>query len=153
MGSGFLKNSVDLDSVFEQRSTAAIANVGHQVAGTDLAQRYEKLASGTAAAATGFKSNNNDLNTLFAAKGTVGSGGGISTGLRMVLLLVYVGRMVLQIMVGVDTLAHATEVPQQRLVLDLITNYIVGLGLLVLVLEAFGQLMIMAPVTDFGTTR
>lgn len=74
MATGFKKNGVDLDDLFEPRTTTAIANTGYKIAGVDLAQRYEKVASGSAIAATGFKLNGADLNTLFAGKGTVNLG-------------------------------------------------------------------------------
>jgi hypothetical protein len=74
MTTGFQVNGVDLDTIFEPRTTTAIANTGHNVAGVDLAQRFEKLASGSAASATGFKVNVADLSTLFAKKGSVSAG-------------------------------------------------------------------------------
>lgn len=71
MASGLLKNGVDLDNLFEARSSTAIANTGILVGGVDIANRYEKLASGSAIAAVGFKVSGADLNTLFAGIGTV----------------------------------------------------------------------------------
>ena len=73
MASGLLKNGVDLDTLFAARTSTAIANTGISVGGVDIANRYEKLSSGSAIAAVGFKVGGADLNTLFAGFGTVSS--------------------------------------------------------------------------------
>jgi hypothetical protein len=59
-----------LDALFEPRTSAAIANTGFLYGGTDLAQRFETIASGSAAAATGLLVGGADLNTKFCALGT-----------------------------------------------------------------------------------
>ena len=56
----------DLDALFKARTSAARPNVGFQVAGVDLASRYEPRGSTTAIAATGFvQSGQGDLAGLF----------------------------------------------------------------------------------------
>ena len=66
MPSGFVSNGTDLDSLFKARSGAARANVGFQVGGTDLAQRYEQSVGGDQIASnTGFVSGGSDLKLLF----------------------------------------------------------------------------------------
>lgn len=72
MASGYSVSGTDLDDLFEFRSTAKIADVGYAVNGVDISNRYEKLASGSSTTPTGYKTNGNDLNTLFAGIGTVG---------------------------------------------------------------------------------
>ena len=91
MVSNILANGTDLDSIFETRTGTKIADVNIQVAGTDISNRYEDIASGSAASATNILTGGNDLNTKFAAIGTVGgsweplatntatSSGGVST--------------------------------------------------------------------------
>lgn len=44
MPSGFKYNGTDLDAIFKTRSTTATADTGFLVNGTDLADRYEKIA-------------------------------------------------------------------------------------------------------------
>jgi len=80
-GSGYLISSgTDLDNVFENRtyggnSTTATGTGLLTFSGADLSARYYPLsAGGTAAPATGFlNSSGADINTLYAAKGTVTS--------------------------------------------------------------------------------
>jgi len=74
MGSGFTVDGVDLDSILNTRVNGVIGNTGFLAGGSDIANRYEKLASGSAPALTGFKVNGSDLNSLFAAAGTVNTG-------------------------------------------------------------------------------
>ena len=74
MATGIQANGTDLDSVFEARTTTKIADVNiDSNGGVDLSNRFEDIASGSAAAATGIQSGGADLNTLFAGIGTVGS--------------------------------------------------------------------------------
>lgn len=73
MASGFVAaNGEDLDSVFAlfQSDWPQAALTDYDTADTDLNARYAALASGTAAAATGFVAPNGDLNTYFAAAGS-----------------------------------------------------------------------------------
>ena len=64
----------DLNTIFEGRTTAAIANTGIKSGGVDIATLFEKLASGTErTAATGIKKAGVDIKTLFAEIGTVSS--------------------------------------------------------------------------------
>lgn len=72
MVSNIFANGTDLDSIFETRTTAKIADVNIQVAGTDISNRYENITSGSAASTTNILTGGNDLNTKFAAIGTVG---------------------------------------------------------------------------------
>lgn len=74
MPSNIKVSSTDLDDLFEARTTAKIADVGYKVAGVDISNRYEKLASGSATTTTNYKTAGADLNTLFAGLGTVGGG-------------------------------------------------------------------------------
>lgn len=67
MTSGIEATGIDLDSIYLTRVHTAIANVGIEVNGTDIAQRYEGLAYGTQGADIGILSNNADLSTLFAS--------------------------------------------------------------------------------------
>lgn len=61
----------DLDSLFMKRASTARANVGYQVGGIDIADRYEKIGGTTPIAATGFKSGGTDLASLFAGVNAV----------------------------------------------------------------------------------
>lgn len=70
---GIKKGAADLNTIFEGRTTTAVANTGIKSGATDLAQIFESIASGSAAAATGIKKGASDLNTLFAALGSVSS--------------------------------------------------------------------------------
>jgi len=73
MATGIQANGTDLDSIFEPRTTTKIADVNiDSNGGVDLSNRFEDIASGSAAAATGIQSGGADLNTLFAGIGTVG---------------------------------------------------------------------------------
>lgn len=72
MTTGLTKSGVDLDAILHARSTTKIADVNIQSnGGVDISNRFETLASGTAPAVTGFQKAGADLNTLFAAIGTV----------------------------------------------------------------------------------
>ena len=74
MVTGIQANGTDLDSVFEARTTTKIADVNIDSNGSvDLSNRFEDIASGSAAAATGIQSGGADLDTKFAGIGTVGS--------------------------------------------------------------------------------
>jgi hypothetical protein len=55
----------DLDALFMARVNAARAAVGFQIAGSDIANRYEAIGAGTPIAATGFRSGGTDLASLF----------------------------------------------------------------------------------------
>lgn len=66
MASGYvIAGRGDLDALFMARVNAARANVGYQVGGVDIANRYEAIGSGTPIAATGFQSGGVDLASLF----------------------------------------------------------------------------------------
>lgn len=91
MASGYVVSGRgDLDGLFKARTSTAIANTGYQVAGVDLAQRYEPRAGSTAIANTGYKSASADLASLFKDFGatsslvtltvTMGDGGGTRPG-------------------------------------------------------------------------
>jgi hypothetical protein len=51
--SGYFSGGTDLDALFMARVNAARAAVGYQVAGVDLAQRFEPIGGGTPRAAVG----------------------------------------------------------------------------------------------------
>lgn len=72
MTSGIASKGVDLDSIFDpyQSGTTKARAAGIGVAGSDISNRYAALTYGSAAAATGIKSESADLNTLYAKKGT-----------------------------------------------------------------------------------
>ena len=55
----------DLDALFMARVNTKRADVGYTIAGVDISNRYEPIASGTPIAATGFKSGGTDLANLF----------------------------------------------------------------------------------------
>jgi hypothetical protein len=55
----------DLDALFQARANAARANVGYQVAGVDIANRFEQIGGGTPIAALGLQSAGVDLASLF----------------------------------------------------------------------------------------
>lgn len=66
MASGFtVSGRGDLDALFLARVNAKRADVGFQVAGVDISNRYEPIGAGTPIAATGFKSGGTDLASLF----------------------------------------------------------------------------------------
>jgi hypothetical protein len=69
MATGYVAGAGDLDVLFMARVNAARANVGYQVAGVDLAQRFEQIGGGTPRAAVGFQSGGTDLASLFRAIG------------------------------------------------------------------------------------
>jgi hypothetical protein len=72
MPSNFLRNGVDLDSVFEPYlSGTKKPATGFTAAGVDLSDKYAPIELGAAAAATNFLAGGADLNTKFAAIGTV----------------------------------------------------------------------------------
>lgn len=75
MTSGIASKNVDLDSIFDPwlsgTSKARATGIAKGAApGTDLNALYAPLIYGSSAAATGIQSQEADLNTLFAAKGT-----------------------------------------------------------------------------------
>lgn len=72
MTSGIASKGVDLDSIFDlyQAGTTKARPAGLNVAGSDTSNRYANIIYGSAAAATGIQSENADINTLYAAKGT-----------------------------------------------------------------------------------
>jgi hypothetical protein len=74
MVTGIKANDIDLDSIFEPRTTPKIADTNiHSNGDVDIANRFEDKASWTPAAdATNIHKGDADLNTLFAAIGTVG---------------------------------------------------------------------------------
>jgi hypothetical protein len=60
------------DTIFAARATAAIANTGFRVGGSDIATLYERLSSGDPIeGTTGFTINGVDLAAKFAALGTL----------------------------------------------------------------------------------
>jgi hypothetical protein len=74
MASGYrIASGVDFDDVFEPRKSAPSGAVGlRDLAGSDLSNRYEPIASGTQAPATGFRvSSGADVCVVWAAKGSV----------------------------------------------------------------------------------
>ena len=72
MVTGVKAAGVDLDSIFEPRTTTKIANVGIKSnGGVDLSNRFENIASGSGPSATGIKKSGTDLNALFAELGSV----------------------------------------------------------------------------------
>lgn len=71
MASGYTSGGVDLDALFAARVGTARANVGLQVAGVDLAQRYEAIGAAAASAACGYQSGGVDLSSLFLGPGVV----------------------------------------------------------------------------------
>jgi len=71
MASNYKVGGVDLDAIFEPKSTGTAAATGYKVAGADLNTLYATLAEGSAAAATGYKVGAADLNTIFAALGSL----------------------------------------------------------------------------------
>lgn len=72
MTSGIASKGVDLDSIFDpyQAGTTKARAAGLNVAGSDTSNRYANIIYGSAAAATWIESENADLSTLYAAKGT-----------------------------------------------------------------------------------
>ena len=81
--SGFTVAGVDLDDIFEPiGSTAPRADVGWNVNGVDLAQRYRQSVWGATdqiASDTGYQSGTTDLRYLFRKKGYVSPGGPVKT--------------------------------------------------------------------------
>lgn len=72
MATGIKAAGTDLDLIFEPRTTTKIANVNIKSnGGVDLSNRFEDIASGSAASTTGIKKTGTDLNALFAGIGTV----------------------------------------------------------------------------------
>lgn len=72
MATGIKAAGVDLDSIFEVRTTTKIANVNIKSnGGVDISNRFENIASGSGPSATGIKAGGADLNTKFAEIGTV----------------------------------------------------------------------------------
>ncbi len=75
MGTSTIRSSgTTIDDILEPRTTTKISDVGIKEGGIDISNIYEKLASGTAPSALNIKSGGADLNTFFAAIGTVSSG-------------------------------------------------------------------------------
>jgi hypothetical protein len=67
----FLKNTTDLDTIFEPRITTQAVSVQF-IDGLDLGAKYEKLASGSNVGTdVGFICGSTDIRNYFAAKGTV----------------------------------------------------------------------------------
>lgn len=72
MSSNLVKNTNDLDNIFESRVTTAISGVNIFSAGTDISNFYERVSNGSNVGVdTGFVSSGTDIRNLFAAKGTV----------------------------------------------------------------------------------
>lgn len=70
MASGYIVSGRgDLDSLFLARSSAKAGNVGYQVGGVDISNRYEPIGAGTPIAATGYKYANTDLANIFRGSG------------------------------------------------------------------------------------
>lgn len=65
MASNIKSFGVDLDSLFMARSTTKRANVGWQVGGIDISNRYQEYTTGTKVSLTKLLSGNNDLANLF----------------------------------------------------------------------------------------
>lgn len=66
MPSNIKVSGTDLDSIFAPRTSSAGANVGVQVSGTDIANRYELSTGGdTIGFNTNIKSGGNDLRNIF----------------------------------------------------------------------------------------
>jgi hypothetical protein len=55
----------DLDALFALRVNAKRADVGYQVSGSDISNRYEPIGAGTPITATGYKTGGSDLASLF----------------------------------------------------------------------------------------
>lgn len=72
MASGFTVDGIDLDLVLAPWHTGwpQAAATGFEVAGVDFKNRYATLATGIAPEITGFVTDGDDLNTIFAAYGT-----------------------------------------------------------------------------------
>jgi hypothetical protein len=62
---GYAQVGVDLDSKFMARVSAKRADVGYQIGGVDISNRYEQIGTGTPIAATGYRSVGNDLAAYF----------------------------------------------------------------------------------------
>jgi len=73
MTTNFLKNSVDIDTIFEPiGSSTKRADVGYQVSGTDISNTFYSLTEGgTSPANTGFQVGGSDLANYFAEVGTI----------------------------------------------------------------------------------
>lgn len=72
MTSGIASKGVDLDSIFDPyvAGTTKARAAGIAAGGTDTSDLYANIIYGSAAAATGIQSEGDDLNTLYAKKGT-----------------------------------------------------------------------------------
>jgi len=72
MATGIQANGVDLDSIFEPRASAKVADVNiDSNGGVDISNRFENITSGTGPATTNIKKNTNtDLNEIFAELGS-----------------------------------------------------------------------------------
>lgn len=72
MNSGIASKGVDLDNIFDlyKAGTTKARAAGIDVAGSDTSNRYANIIYGSAAAATGIKSENADINAIYAKKGT-----------------------------------------------------------------------------------
>lgn len=67
----FLRNGTNLDTLFEARLSTAASPV-YFIDGSDLSQKYEKIASGSNIGYdVGFTYNGNDIRNIFAGLGTV----------------------------------------------------------------------------------
>lgn len=73
MVSRYVSNHIDLDLIFAPLSSNMIPApfTGYKVNNQDLSQRYAPLIYGTAATSVNFLDNGLDLNTVFAAIGTI----------------------------------------------------------------------------------
>lgn len=76
MSNAIASKGVSLASIFDPYTagTTKARASGIDDGGTDTSNLYANIIYGTAAAATGIKSQNADLNTLYAAKGTASYG-------------------------------------------------------------------------------
>lgn len=83
MPSGFKTGGSDLDDVFDPYVEGTKpAATGYTAAGNDLKERYAPISFGTAAPVTGMKlAGGDDLNTVWAAKGTAVYAGPVALGL------------------------------------------------------------------------
>ena len=71
MASGFTVDGIDLDLVLApwHAGSPAAASTGFEVAGVDFKNRYATLATASAPEITGFVTDGDDLDTIFAAYG------------------------------------------------------------------------------------
>jgi alpha-tubulin suppressor-like RCC1 family protein len=69
---GLKSGATDLDALLHPLQGTKRADVGIRIGANDISNLYEPVASGSAAAATGFRSAATDVGSLFAAFGSVG---------------------------------------------------------------------------------